>query len=357
MKYVELDTPALLLDQDVLEANIAAMADFFRGRAANLRAHVKTHKCPGIALMQIDAGAVGVCCQKLGEAEVMCAAGIGDILVTNQVVGTRKIERLLRLPREADVKVAVDSAENVESLGSAGKQAGREIPVVIELDLGMGRSGVRPGQPAVELARVVEGTDGVTLAGLMGFEGHCVDVPDPTQRRMETERANALLVDTADLVRQAGVGVRIVSAGGTGTYNMTGSRSGITEVEAGSYVFMDTSYRDVLQDFDVALTVLGTVTSRPAANRVTLDCGSKTLAGDFGTPAIMDLPGCMDCQLSEEHASFTYPEPLSGVRVGDKLRVIPAHCCSTVNLHDEYNVLSGEDVVGAWRISAARKTQ
>ncbi len=357
MKYVDLDTPALLLDGGVLEANIAAMAGFFRDRPANLRAHVKTHKCPKIALAQIDAGAIGVCCQKLGEAEVMCAAGIRDVLVTNQIVGTRKIERLLALPQEADVKVAVDSAENVERLGSAGNQAGREIPVVIELDLGMGRSGVKPGQPAVELAQVIEGADGVTLAGLMGFEGHCVDVLDPTKRRTETESANAQLVDTADLVRRAGIDVRIVSAGGTGTYNMAGSRSGITEVEAGSYVFMDTSYREVLQDFDVALTVLATVTSRPAANRVTLDCGTKTLAGDFGTPAIMDLPGSIDCQLSEEHASFIYPEPLSEVRVGDKLRVIPAHCCSTVNLHDEYNVLSGQDVVGAWPISAARKAQ
>ena len=139
MKYVDLDTPALLLDQDVFEANIAAMAGFFRDRPANLRAHVKTHKCPKIALAQIDAGAIGVCCQKLGEAEVMCAVGIRDVLVTNQIVGTRKIERLLALPQEADVKVAVDSAENVECLGWAGSQAGREIPVVIELDLGMER--------------------------------------------------------------------------------------------------------------------------------------------------------------------------------------------------------------------------
>lgn len=355
--YQDLDSPSLLVDVDVFESNIATMAAFFGQETTRLRPHSKTHKCPIIAKRQLEAGAIGVCCQKLGEAEVMVEHGIEDVLITNQVVGPIKIARLIDVARHADVKVAVDNPANVAALAEAAVAAGLELGVVIEVDVGMQRCGVTPGEAAAELARVIDRTPGIRLCGLMGYEGHCVNIRDFAQRKIETERANSLLVESAKAVEAAGIQVAIVSAGGTGTHMITGRCPGITEVEAGSYIFMDTSYRQVLADFDLSLTVLATVTSRTSPDRVVLDCGTKTLAGDFGTPAIHGLPPAARCHLSEEHSIWVYEGDAPRLQVGDKVRVIPAHCCSTVNLHDLFHVIQGEKVVDHWPIAAARKTQ
>jgi D-serine deaminase-like pyridoxal phosphate-dependent protein len=357
MEVQELDTPALLLDLDVFEANIAKMAKFMSQGATQLRPHAKTHKCPIIAKRQIEAGAIGVCCQKLGEAEVMGAHGIDDILITNQIVGPIKIARLISLAKTTDVKVAVDNRTNVQDLARAAEEAGLELGVVIEVDVGMQRCGVSPGQATVELALLVDRTPGVRLCGLMGYEGHCVSQPDYRKRRAETRRANRLLVESKQAVGAAGIEVGIVSAGGTGTYMFTARHPGITEVEAGSYIFMDTTYRQVLSDFDFSLTVLATVISRPVVNRIVLDCGSKTLAGDHGTPAILSVPPATSCKLSEEHSTWTYEQDAPDLQAGMQVRVIPGHCCSTVNLHDVYYVIQGERVVDIWPIAAARRTQ
>ncbi len=356
-KYQDLDTPSLLLDLDVFESNIAKMAAFMSQTAAELRPHAKTHKCPIIAKKQIEAGAIGVCCQKLGEAEVMGAHGIEDVLITNQIVGPIKIARLVNLARCIDVKVAVDNPANVAALAEAAQAAGLELGVVIEVDVGMQRCGVAPGAATAGLAQQVYRTPGVRLRGLMGYEGHCVTVRNLEERRAKTEKANGLLLENKEAVEAAGIEVGIVSAGGTGTYKITGRRPGITELEAGSYVFMDTTYRQVLTDFDLSLTVLATVISRPANNRVILDCGTKTLAGDYGTPTIQGLPPAARWRLSEEHSIWVYEENEPDLKVGDKVRVIPGHCCSTVNLHDAYHVIQREKVVDFWPIAAARKTQ
>ena len=356
MKYQDLDTPSLLVDLDVLTSNLNTMAAFISQGTSTLRPHAKTHKCPIIAQMQLDGGALGICCQKLGEAEVMCAHGIDDVLITNQIVGPIKIARLVGLARTADVKPAVDTASNVTALGEAAQAAGIELGVVIEVDVGMNRCGVAPGDATVDLASFIDRTPGVMLRGLMGYEGHCVGLRNYEQRLANTREANTLLLDSAEAVEAAGIPVGIISAGGTGTHMITARRPGITEVEAGSYVFMDATYREVTTAFKVSLTVLATVISRPTEHRVILDCGAKTLAGDHGSPAIVGMPPATRCGLSEEHSIYTYDEPVRNLAVGSKVRVITGHCCGTVNLHDQYHVTQGDDVVDVWPIPAARKT-
>ncbi len=356
-RWHDLDTPSLLLDLDIFEANVAKMAAYMKQRTAQLRPHVKTHKSPAIAKRQIEAGAIGVCCQKLGEAEVMGAHGVGDILITNQIVGPIKIQRLINLAGLVDVKVAVDNPSNVTALAEAAEAADLTLGVVVEVDVGMKRCGVQPGDDTVALAQLIYRTTGVQLRGLMGYEGHCVSIGDYERRQAETRLANQRLIESKNAVEAAGIEVDIVSAGGTGTYMFTANYPGITEVEAGSYVFMDTSYQQVLTDFDSSLTVLATVISRPAAERVILDCGSKTLAGDHGVPAIEGLSPASRGRLSEEHSIWVFENGAPDLLVGDKVRVIPGHCCSTVNLHDAYYVIQNERIVDVWPISAARKTQ
>ena len=357
MNYLDLDTPALLLDLDAFESNIDTMAEFMRAGSATLRPHAKTHKCPTIAHKQIEAGAIGICCQKLGEAEVMCAHGINDVLITNQIVGPQKIQRLVHLASTANVKPAVDNPSNVPALAEAATSKGLTLGVVIEVDVGMGRCGVAPGEKTVQLAKTIDRTPNVELRGLMGYEGHCVNIRDYDERLTKTRSANDLLLQSAIAVEDAGIPVGIVSGGGTGTYMITGRRQGITEVEAGSYVLMDTTYRAVTTDFDVSLTALATVISTPTENRVILDCGSKTLAGDHGTPAILGYADARSARLSEEHCIVVFDEPVRDLRVGAKVRVIVGHCCGTVNLNDQYYVIQGDEVVDVWPIAAARKTQ
>jgi D-serine deaminase-like pyridoxal phosphate-dependent protein len=356
-RHHDLDTPSLLLDLEVFEANVARMAGYMKQRGAQLRPHAKTHKCPAIAKRQIEAGAIGVCCQKLGEAEVMGAHGVSDVLITNQIVGPTKIQRLITLAGLIDVKVAVDNPSNVKALAEAAEAAGITLGIVVEVDVGMGRCGVQPGDDTVALAQLIDRTAGVRLRGLMGYEGHCVSIADYEKRQAETHLANQRLIESKNAVEAAGIEVDIVSAGGTGTYMFTANCPGINEVEAGSYIFMDTSYHQVLSDFDFSLTVLATVISRPAAEKVILDCGSKTLAGDHGVPAIHGLPPASRCRLSEEHSIWVFENGAPDLKVGDKVRVIPGHCCSTVNLHDVYYVTQDARIVGIWPISAARKTQ
>jgi D-serine deaminase-like pyridoxal phosphate-dependent protein len=223
VSYLNLDTPSLLLDLDIFENNIAKMAEFLGDTPCSLRAHAKSHKCPTIAKKQIAAGAIGICCQKLGEAEVMAEHGITDILITNQIVGSKKISRLIRLLDIApEVKVAVDNRENVEALANAAEASDKQLGVLIELEVGMGRCGVMPGEAALQLAKVIDRTPHLELAGIMGYEGHCVNIVDVEERKSQTHEAISALLQVRDDIETAGIRVDIVSAGGTGTYNITG---------------------------------------------------------------------------------------------------------------------------------------
>ncbi len=237
------DTPALLVDFDALKANIDLMASFFADKPCKLRPHFKSHKCTHIAQMQMDAGAVGITCAKLGEAEVVADAGITDILIANQIVGDAKMDRLAALARRANPMVAVDNPDNVRDLSRAASDAGVTIRVLVEVDIGMNRCGVAPGPAAVGLAWLVSSSPGLTFEGLQGYEGHLVLLPDKAERAEKTREAMKMLVDTRKAIEDSGLPARIVSGGGTGTYSITGDIPGMDEIQAGSYALMDWSLR------------------------------------------------------------------------------------------------------------------
>ena len=347
------DTPALLVDLDALEHNLATMAAFFAARPAVLRPHFKTHKCLEIARLQLAAGARGVTCAKLGEVEVLVQAGIDDILLANQIVGALKIERLMALAARARVTVAVDDAANVQALAAAARTAGVHLSVLVEVDLGMHRCGVAPGQSALALAREVASTRALHLAGLMGYEGHLVLTKDPSERRAKVEAAFALLLETRDLLEREGLDVEVISGGGTGTYDITGAYPGVTEVQAGSYVFMDRTYAAVRPEFRRALSILSTVISRPSADRLVLDAGLKAVSGEFGPPEAPELAGHEEIRLSEEHARVTLSAPERvDLRPGDRVALTPSHCCTTVNLHDRLVAVRRGVVEAVWSVAA-----
>src|SRR5208282_5891956 len=251
------------------------MAAFFAGRHCRLRPHFKSHKCTQIARLQMEAGAVGITCAKLGEAEVLADAGIEDILIANQIVGRTKMLRLIELGRRARPIVAVDSPDNVKMLSGAASSAGVRLRVLVEVDIGMHRCGVAPGQPALDLGRFVASLAGLSFEGLQGYEGHVVDLRDETERTEKTRAALKLLVETRRHIERAGLAVNIVSGGGTGTYTVTGDYEGIDEVQAGSYAAMDWWYQDIRPEFQQAQTILATVISRPAQNLAIIDVGRK----------------------------------------------------------------------------------
>jgi D-serine deaminase-like pyridoxal phosphate-dependent protein len=348
----QLDTPILLIDLDVMESNIAKMAAYFRGVDAELRPHTKTHKTPILAHKQIEAGAIGVTCAKLGEAE-----GIRDVLIANEIVPRQKITRLVNLARHADVMVAVDDPGNVADLSQAAQSKGVHLRVLVEVDIGMKRCGVPPGEPALRLAQEVAESKNLVFAGLMGYEGHTVTIPDFAQRKRETEKGLALLTETKELIEQNGLEVGIVSGGGTGTYNITGQFPGMTEVQAGSYIFMDTYYRKVLKDFDCALTVLTTVISRPTKDRAIVDAGMKTVTKEFGLPRIKDAAGVELAHLSEEHGKLDLSNSDADLKPGDKLELIPSHGCTTINLHDKFYGVRDGRLESIWDIAGRGKVR
>jgi D-serine deaminase-like pyridoxal phosphate-dependent protein len=355
MPVAALDTPVLCLQIETIEANIRRMADFARSAGVRLRPHSKTHKSPMLAHMQIAAGAIGVTCAKLGEAEVMAAAGIKDILIANQIVGPGKIARLVNLAAYTDVMVAVDDATNAAALSAAAQATGVRLRVLIEVDIGMNRCGVEPGEPALALARRLSELPGLRFEGLMGYEGHCVMIPDPEERRRKAAASLQLLIDTVALLRSGGIPVGIVSSGGTGTYRITGRCDGVTELQVGSYATMDSQYRKVVGiDFDYGLTVLSTIINTRGDDRAICDAGLKTLTRDFGMPKVLRPAGWEVVSLSEEHGGLRRAggPPL---RPGDQVEIVPNHGCTTINLHDDYYVIRDGVVEAVWPIAARGK--
>ncbi|MCL5960783.1 MAG: DSD1 family PLP-dependent enzyme [Chloroflexi bacterium] len=353
----ELDTPALLIDLDIMEANIAKMAGYFARLPVNLRPHTKTHKTPVIAQKQIAAGAQGITCAKVGEAEVMVAGGVKDILIANQVVGPQKIARLVDLARQANLTVAVDGERNVEDLANAAIEAGVTLKVLVEVNVGNNRCGVEPGRAAVALARKVTRSKGLLFSGLMGYEGHLVFVQDLAERKQRAEEAMGWLLQTRHLVERSGLEVQVVSGGGTGTYNITGPLPGITEVQAGSYIMMDTKYRGIEGiEFGNALSLLATVISRPTADLAITDAGMKVLTHEFGLPEVKGVPGAKLLGLAEEHGKVQLGDS-RGLAAGDKIELIPSHCCTTINLHDRFLAVRNNRLEAVWDIAGRGKSQ
>jgi D-serine deaminase-like pyridoxal phosphate-dependent protein len=356
----ELDTPALLVDLDAFERNIKTMARYIRGVPAELRPHEKTHKSPVIAHKQLEAGAIGITCAKLGEAEAMAAAGIRSILIANQVVGEPKVTRLVNLSKHSDVIVAVENRGNIRHLAESAKAKGTTLNVIIEVDVGNDRCGTAPGDPTLDLAREIAKHPSLHMRGLMGYEGFCQNIINLEERREKATGAMEELVSTRDLLDEKGFNTEIVSAGGTGTHRITAEYPGVTEVEAGSYIFMDTTYRRVegLDMYDHSLTVLTTVTSLPRPGVAICDSGRKTITFEPNRPMplVKGGEGVVHGAFSEEHGRLSIPED-SKLKVGDKIEFIVSHCCTNVNLFDRYHCLRDDHLEAVWEITARGKSQ
>jgi D-serine deaminase-like pyridoxal phosphate-dependent protein len=346
-----LTTPALILDAAALKRNIAAMAARMRG-PTRLRPHAKSHKCAEIARLQIDAGAIGMTTATVWEAAALVQAGIGDVLIANEVVGEEKIERLAAIAGEARLTVAVDEAENAAALSAAAGRAGSEIGVLVEVDVGMHRCGVRSQEAALRLAELVARLPGLRLRGVMGYEGHCVMETDRAARARKAEAAMAELLAVADALEAAGHAVEVVSAGGTATYDLTGMNPRVTEIQAGSYVFMDATRMAFVSGFAPALTVLTAVVSRQGTTLV-LDAGKKTVGVDFTLPPIVGFSPepARPRRASEEHLLYDVSEECR-LGVGDRVEVLPGYCPTTINLHEVYHVVEEGVVVDVWPVLA-----
>jgi D-serine deaminase-like pyridoxal phosphate-dependent protein len=353
----QIPTPALLIYQEVLEDNITLMAQFFKNYTAKLRPHFKTHKSPLLARKQIKAGAIGMTCAKVGEAEILVDAGIESILIANEIIDPVKIGRVAQLALKSQLIVAVDQADNLRMLSQAAQKTGSVIHVVVEIDVGMKRCGVQPGEAALSLARLASQLPGLHFSGVLGYEGQAVLISDREKRSRAARQAMQLLVETANLIRQAGLPVEIVSAGGTGTYDLTGIFPGITEVEAGSYLFMDTSYRRLGLPFRCALTLLATIISMPSTHRAIIDAGMKVLSTDNGLPEVIARTGLKLTALHEEHGILEVDPTRTQLQVGERVELIPNHVCTTVNLHDRYYALRDDRLEVIWPITGRGKSQ
>ena len=348
----DLDTPGFIIDMDAMERNISVMADYFSGRPANLRPHMKHHKTPEIAQLQIAAGAIGVCCQKLGEAEAMADGGINNILITYEILGQSKIRRLIGLGRRVDLMVTVDDPVNVKNLSEAAVAGGTTLGILVDINCGQNRCGVDPGRPGVDLARLISSSPGLALRGINGYEGHLQAVADLEERTTRARESMAKVVATAEAIRSDGMPVDTVSAGGTGTYNITGDYPGITEVQAGSYLLMDGAYMKVLNDFELAGTVLSTVISRVSPDRAILDCGMKAVSVDQGPPQAKGLPGIQPLGTSDEHLTVALTDSdARQLRPGDKVELIPGHNDTTVHLHTHVVAARSGTVESVWEVA------
>jgi D-serine deaminase-like pyridoxal phosphate-dependent protein len=347
-----LETPFLWTDLQRLDSNIARLAEHLRIAGVQWRPHLKGIKVPAIAHKALDAGAIGVTCAKLGEAEVMAAAGIQDILIANEIVGEEKIRRLVQLARTSDVKVAVDNPENIAALGVAARAARVTIGVLVEVDIGMHRAGVRPGLDAVALAQSVQGTLGLIFLGLMGWEGHALSVIDDVARQEVVREAVESLVTTAYQCREAGLSVQIVSAGGSATLSTTPFLPGVTEIQAGGAIFCDVFYQSMGVITEPALFVRSRITSRPTSDRIVFDAGFKALPSWKREPEPVGLTAITDVHVSAEHTTLSFRDLDDAVKVGNAYDFVVGYGDQTVFLHDQLIGIRENIVEVVWDIQA-----
>jgi D-serine deaminase-like pyridoxal phosphate-dependent protein len=347
----EITTPALILDLDQAKRNIAAMAAIFLEFRAELRPHIKVHKCVELARMEVAAGAIGVACATAWEAVAMAEGGIDDVLIANQLVQRDKVGIVAELARDHRITVVVDDVRNIEQLSQAATDQGAHLELLIELDVGMGRCGVRTREETLPLAEQIAKLPNVSFRGMQGYEGHCMLEPDPATRQQEARLANDKLVAAVDYLDERGHESRVVSAGGTGTYFITGAHPRITEVQAGSYTLMDCFHSELVPgSFEMAMAVLGTVISRQG-NTVTLDCGRKSVGIDHAVPPLAAYPESKVRYYAEEHCLVDFPgrPPLD---LGDTAEVHGGYGPTTVNLHDVFHVIEDGVVTDIWPVSA-----
>jgi D-serine deaminase-like pyridoxal phosphate-dependent protein len=348
---LDIPTPALLVDVAALDRNLARMAAFFADGPCRLRPHFKAHKTPEIARRQLAAGScVGITCATVAEAEV-AADLCDDLLIANEIVTADKCARVAALAGRVTIAVAVDSVQGIEVLAAAARAAGVTIGVLIDVNVGQDRCGVDPGDAAVALATCVASVDGLTLRGVMGYEGHLQPLRDRAERDARTREAMHGLVETAQRIRAARMACDVVSSGGTGTFDISGRIAGVTEIQAGSYALMDSDYGSVGVPFEQAFTVLGTIVSRPVPERCVADCGHKSMTKDHGHPTVKGVDGATVTALNDEHAVLAVPLSCT-LSIGERKQLIPSHTDPTVNLHDVFYAVDGDRVVGVWPIAA-----
>lgn len=337
MDVSEIETPALLLDLDVMENNILEMAKYFNSKSAGIRPHIKNHMSPFIAQKQIDAGAVGVCCQTVSEAEIMAYSGIKDILIANEVVGKSKIERLLNLTKHTHIMVAADNPLNVKELSEAATSKKLTMDVLIDLDTGYGRCGIQPGDPALKLSQLIVDSPGLNFKGINGYTPASFD-EDPEIKRAKQEKKLKVDIDTRDLLNKNGVEVEMVSAGCTRDFFISAEYPGITEVQPGTYIYMDIGHRELMGttpvDLNYAMTVLTSVISTPTSDRIVVDAGSKAILKEDSRPK--NLKGYELYSLSAEHGKLSVTEPEHKLTLGEKIELIPSYGDGTVNRWSRY---------------------
>jgi len=351
-----LDTPALLLDLEVMERNLKRMADFLAGKKISHRPHVKLYRAtPEIARKQIEAGAIGLTCAKLSEAEVLVSSGFADILIANQIVSPVKIRRLVGLAERSNIKVAVDSPENVAALSHAATTHGVTIGALVEVNIGHNRCGVTPFEPTLALANTVLKSSGLEFKGLMGYDGHCTLKVTETERRDLSLKAHTLLADARRYIENAGIAVEIVSSSGTFTYRFAAEVEGITEVQAGTYLLMDTAFRDHgVREFECALSVLTTVTSHPsypgANGLIIIDTGQKSISRLLGNPEVRKPSHAAVLSLSDEHGRIILDHEAESLGVGDKVELWVRDANGTINQFDRFYAIRHEVVEAVWQI-------
>jgi D-serine deaminase-like pyridoxal phosphate-dependent protein len=351
------ETPALVVDLDAFEHNLDLMANAVRGSGLALRPHAKSHKCPDIAKAQIARGAVGICCQKVDEAAAFVSAGIADVLVTNEIVAPSKIARLAALAQSATIGVLVDDARVVPDLSAAAVHAGGTVHVYVEVDVGAGRCGVAPGEAAVPIARAADGAKGLRFRGIHAYQGAAQHLRSPGERRAAIERASALAGQTKRAIERAGIDCPVITGAGTGTWQLERDSHVYTELQPGSYVFMDADYaRNALAPdehaFEHSLYVLASVMSVPAAERAVVDAGLKALAVDSGLPVVHAARGMHYAKASDEHGVLDVDPSQAQPAIGDRVWLIPGHCDPTVNLYDWLVGMRGQRVECVWPVAA-----
>jgi len=345
----DIDTPALLIDLDKMEKNISTMANFFKGKTAKLRAHTKVHRTPIIAHKQIEAGAKGICCQKVAEAEIMVASGIKNIIVSNEIVTPSKIRRLIALTNYADIIVPIDAYHNAKALSKASLKQGKKLKVMVDIHMGSDRCGVEPGEPTLKLAKRIQQLKGLSLIGLMGFEGHVSSMQPREKRRTEIERLEGLLVDTKELLGKSGIEVYEISTGSTGTYDVSGTIPGITEIQAGTYILMASEYHKATPEFDCALSVITTIISKPSDERIITDAGRMSIYTMGKLPEVVGWRGLEPVSVHAENTILKKSGSVD-IEVGDKIELIPPYLDGTVKLHDRFYAKRKGRIEAVWKI-------
>ena len=340
MNKQEIETPALLMDLDSLESNLATMAGFLRKGTVSARPHFKNHTILALAARQVKAGAIGITVARVRHAEALVDHGIQSILIANEVVDERSIKRLLDLSHRAEIIIAVDNPKVIADMGRLARNANRVLNVVIDLDVGLGRSGA-PVEESLGLARLAL-ESGLRVRGLMGYEGHLQKLPDTNESRRRRSAVAETLVETRRLLERSLIPVDIVTTGGTGTYKIHAESSGVTEVQVGSYLLMETIYQPFAPEFRVGLSVLATVVSKRENDHLVLDAGMKAISAERGLPTIKDIEGLHLTALHAEHGIVRIMDSNTPVNVGDKLELWVAYSDATVHLHREmYGVRNG----------------